>query len=301
MTRHDVEFTSDGTTLRGHLYLPEGDGPFPAVVMAGGWLYVKELLQPTFAEVFAAGGFAALVFDNRNLGESDGEPRQHIDPSQQFADYRSAISYLETRDEIATDRIGIWGVSYSGGHVLVVGATDPRVKAIVSIVPVVDGWRAMRLAHGTYGMRALEETVLADRRRRDATGEYGYMPMSSPTAWKEVSTWPFADTNKVFAMLQSTDAPNHRHENTIASVEHLFGYDIGSSPERLVDTPTLMLVADHDDHTHWDDEIHTFNRIATPVKSLQVMTGTSHMGLYEFKDKARDAARLALAWYAEHL
>ena len=29
-------------------------------------------------------------------------------------------------------RIGIWGISYSGGHVLIVGATDPRVKSVVS-------------------------------------------------------------------------------------------------------------------------------------------------------------------------
>ena len=106
--------------------MPEGDGPFPIVVMAGGWCYVKELVQPEYAKVFAGAGIAALVFDYRNFGDSDGDIRQHLDPWAQIEDYRNAISYAETLPGIRRDRIGIWGISYSGGHVLVVGATDPR-------------------------------------------------------------------------------------------------------------------------------------------------------------------------------
>jgi dienelactone hydrolase len=41
MTPQDVEFKSNGTTVRAHLYLPSGDGPHPIVVMAGGWCYVR--------------------------------------------------------------------------------------------------------------------------------------------------------------------------------------------------------------------------------------------------------------------
>ena len=80
-------------------------------------------------------GIAALVFDYRNFGDSDGEPRQHLDPWEQIEDYRNALSFAETLKEVQQDRIGIWGISYSGGHVLVVGATDPRVKCIVSNIP----------------------------------------------------------------------------------------------------------------------------------------------------------------------
>src|ERR1700683_1989542 len=172
--RRDVEFKSDGITLRGHLYLPEGAGPHPLVVMAGGWCYVKELVQPDYARVFADAGLAALVFDYRNLGTSDGEPRQHLDPWQQIEDYKNAISYVETRADLDASRIGIWGISYSGGHVLIVGATDPRVRCIVANIPVVDGFTTMRLVHGSLGFRALQRAVLEDRRKRSATGTYGY-------------------------------------------------------------------------------------------------------------------------------
>jgi fermentation-respiration switch protein FrsA (DUF1100 family) len=72
MTVHEVAFSSGGETVRGDLYLPEGEGPFPAIVMAGGWCYVKELRQPQYASEFVRRGFAALIFDYRRLGASEG-------------------------------------------------------------------------------------------------------------------------------------------------------------------------------------------------------------------------------------
>jgi dipeptidyl aminopeptidase/acylaminoacyl peptidase len=66
-----------------------------------------------FADAFAAARLGALVFDNRNFGASDGEPRQEIDPWQQVSDYRDAITFAETLPETDPARIGIWGSSYS--------------------------------------------------------------------------------------------------------------------------------------------------------------------------------------------
>src|SRR5258708_2103329 len=96
----EVACSSGGETVRGDLYLPAGEGPFPAVVMAGGWCYVKELRQPQYAREFVERGFAALIFDYRRLGASDGEPRQHLDPSDQIEDYHNRITYLEPRPGI---------------------------------------------------------------------------------------------------------------------------------------------------------------------------------------------------------
>ena len=132
---------AEGVTLRGWLYLPNGaTGPVPTVVMAHGFSAVKEMFLDDLAEAFAAGGLGALVFDNRNFGASDGEPRQEIDPWAQVRDYRHAITYAQTRPEVAGDRIGVWGTSY-GGHVLVLGAIDKRVRCVVAQVPLVSGFR----------------------------------------------------------------------------------------------------------------------------------------------------------------
>lgn len=297
----DVSFVSEGTRLSGHLYLPEGPGPHPVVVMAGGWCYVKELVQPDYARVFAAAGVAALVFDYRYMGESEGEPRQHIDPWQQIEDYRNAISYVETRPELDPARIGIWGISYSGGHVLILGATDPRVKCIVSNIPVIDGHKTMRLVHGSVEFRALEELVLEDRRRRSSTGEYGYLPMSSPTPDDELCTWPFPEVVEAFSALKASEAPNHEHRNTIASVEALFAYDPSPFAPRILNVPTLMTVAEKDDITMWDDEIRIFNAIGTAKKDLFIFDETTHMTLYSNKSRLEVAAETGRDWLVAHL
>jgi uncharacterized protein len=104
-TSQPVEFLSEGVTVRGNLYLPEGEGPFPTVVMAGGWCYVKELREPQYAQAFVDRGYAALIFDYRKVGASDGARRQHLDPWEQVEDYRNAISWVETRPELDADRI----------------------------------------------------------------------------------------------------------------------------------------------------------------------------------------------------
>ena len=93
MSRRDIEFSAEGVVLRGWFYRAEGaTGRAPTVVMAHGFSAVKEMYLDAFAEVFAAAGLNALVFDNRGFGASDGEPRQEIDPWQQVRDYRHAIT-----------------------------------------------------------------------------------------------------------------------------------------------------------------------------------------------------------------
>ena len=94
----------------------------PTVVMAHWFSAVKEMYLDRFAEAFAAVGIASIVFDNRNFGASDGEPRQEIDPWRQVRDYRDAITFARLFRRPMPPRIGIFGSSYSGGHVLTISA-----------------------------------------------------------------------------------------------------------------------------------------------------------------------------------
>src|SRR5260370_13516050 len=87
---------------------------------------------------FAEAGIAAVVFDYRSFGASGGEPRQRLFPREQIEDYRSALTWLSLQPEIDADRLGVWGSSFSGGHVLHVAAYDPRVKAGASQVGAMD-------------------------------------------------------------------------------------------------------------------------------------------------------------------
>lgn len=140
--RRDVEFAADeGLVLRGWLFVPrEGDRPRAAITMAHGYAGVKEQGIEPFAKAFADAGFVVLLHDHRNFGASDGAIRGDVDPWRQIADWRYAISYLESLEEVDARRIGLWGTSYAGGHAIVLGATERRLRAIVSQVPTISGF-----------------------------------------------------------------------------------------------------------------------------------------------------------------
>jgi dienelactone hydrolase len=177
MARREIDFDAEGVTLRGWFYPAEdGSGRRPTVVMAHGFSAVKEMYLDAFAEVFAAAGLNALVFDNRSFGASDGEPRQEIDPWQQVRDYRHAITYAGTLDDVDSTRIGVWGSSYSGGHVLVLGAIDRRVKAVVSQVPLVSGSANLAELVRADFRAGFREQFDADRAARFAARRGGRPP-----------------------------------------------------------------------------------------------------------------------------
>ncbi len=300
--RVDVAFQSEGVTCRGWLFMAEGEGPRPAVVLAGGWCYVREIVMPSYAEAFAKAGIHALVFDYRNLGVSDGSDRQHLDPWAQVRDYQNAISFLERHPLVDPGRIGVWGISYSGGHALILAATDPRVKAIVSQIPVIDGFENMRRAHGTMGYRALWDLILKDRKLRyERPGERLYLPHATENWATECSAWPFPETVRTFLQIKASQAPLYENRSSVESVDLLLNYDVGPFVKRIYDTPTLMIVAHSDDLTLWDLEIGAYNAIPAPRKKLEILPHTSHMTMYSDSSKIEKAAGLARDWFVETL
>lgn len=296
-----VKFLSEGIELEALWFEPDTPGPHPTIVMAGGWCYVKELVQPRYAKAFASAGFASLIFDYRGFGGSGGDIRQHLDAWGQIEDYRNALSYVETLDQVDSERLAIWGISYSGGHVLITGALDPRVKAIVSIVPVIDGYETMRRAHGTMGFRVLRSAVLSERRERFMTGQHSYMKHSSEHPADELCTWPFPASPPLFQMLKETEAPNYENRNTVQSTEMLMEYNVMGYLERLVDVPTCMVLAENDDFTFSDMEMKAFNAIPTPNKRVEIITKTSHHEIYRDPAKTQVAADICTDWFRSHL
>lgn len=164
--KHDVRFPAEGgIELSAWLFVPEGHKqPLPAITMAHGYAGTKYHGIEPIAEAFVKAGFVVLVHDHRGFGESGGEPRHDINPWQQITDWRRAISYLQDRPEVDENRVGLWGTSFAGGHALVLGATDRRLKAIVSQVPTIDGHAAGLRRVSPENVSHLEELFAADDR-----------------------------------------------------------------------------------------------------------------------------------------
>jgi fermentation-respiration switch protein FrsA (DUF1100 family) len=297
MGRRDIEFDAEGVILRGWFYRADGvSGRAPTVVLAHGFSAVKEMYLDSFAEVFAAAGLNALVFDNRNFGDSDGKPRQEIDPWQQVRDYRHAITYAGTLDEVDRQRIGVWGSSYSGGHALVLGAIDRRVKAVVTQVPLVSGSANIaELVRADFraGFRAQFD---ADRATRFAGDPPAMVPVvaENPLA---PSALPTADSWSWFTETAKTRAPAWRNEVTLRSVEMLGEYEPESYIGRISPTPLLMLVAREDHLTPARLAIDAYERAREP-KKLVILPGGHFDAYVAAFDRASGSAR---DWLVEHL
>ena len=136
MNFEQVEFVSEGATLRGRLYRPaNATVDAPAIVMAHGFSVLSAWLED-FAADFAHAGFAVLVFDHRNFGDSDGEPRYGFDTLLQIRGYRDAITFLENQPGIDNQKIAAWGESASSLVVQFIGVFDDRVRAVIAFTPV---------------------------------------------------------------------------------------------------------------------------------------------------------------------
>jgi dienelactone hydrolase len=297
MMREDVEFDADGVTLRGWLYLPHGTGSAAAaVVMAPGFCAVNEMHADRFAEAFADAGLVALVYDNRNFGASDGEPRQEIDPWAQVRDYRSAITFVATRPEVDAERIGVWGSSYAGGHVLVVAAIDQRVKCVVSQVPFVSGhetFRAFVRADFLASVRAMFDADRAARFRGEAPA---IVPVVDENPLAPCAV-PTADAYKWFTESHESRAPVWRNETTLRSVEMNSEYEPGTYLPWISPTPLLMCVAENDVTAPTEIAIRGYATANEP-KKLVIMPG-GHFDAYS--DGFDRAGSAAVQWFTQHL
>ncbi len=157
------------------LYRPDRPGPYPIVVLAHGFAFTREARLDAYAAGFASAGFAALVFDYRHFGASDGQPRQLMDIKRQLDDWRAAIAYARSLDGIDGDRVALWGTSFSGGHVAALAAADPRIAAAISQVPYSGLGGRGRLPRPVFLTRMIAAAV-----RDEVRGRLGRSPVFLP-------------------------------------------------------------------------------------------------------------------------
>jgi uncharacterized protein len=287
-TPDDVSFRaadiiSEGTRMAAEVFAtktPKTD-KLPTIVMSHGWGGTAAALRPD-AIKFAQAGYLVVVFDYRGWGNSDArliavgkaepkdgklvadvqEVREVVDPIDQTTDIMNAIHWAAGEKQCDKDRIGLWGSSFSGGHVVYVAARDPRVKAFVSQVGSMDGrW------------------VLGPTLR-----DYTFSQAAARTHGQAGYPKPLEKFGRL------TGAP---------VIEKFVGYapleDIG----RCKDCAKLFMIAENEELFDNKDHAILAHERATGVKKLVTIKGIKHYGVY---NEARDQAQKeAIAWFDEHL
>src|ERR1700730_2879438 len=292
----NVAFEAEGGDhLRGWLFTPATVRKrYPAVSMAHGYGGVKEHGLRRFAQAFTDAGFVVLLHDHRNFGASDGALRHDVDPWRQIADWRRAISFLESQPEVDATRIGVWGTSYAGGHVIVLGATDRRIRAVVSQVPTISGFE--------QGLRRIAPDAVAGLENAFSEDERAQLRGEQPRRQLIVSADP-----SLPASYRSKDAidfylqpiPPGIWENTVTSRSTRAArmYEPGIWIPRVSPTPLLMVVALDDTITVTDLALAAYERALEPKKLVTIPGGHFDPYLGQFQK----SSSAAVAWFREHL
>ena len=277
---------SEGSRLAAELFsLKSNDGkPLPTIIMCHGWGGTADGLRPD-AVVFARAGYLVVTFDYRGWGASEGrilltkpptrgkpgepftaevkEIREVVDPLEQTTDLLNVIHWVHGEMQCDAKRIGLWGSSYSGGHVIYAAARDARVKATVSQVPALDSRWAIQ---GAMRAPTLQQ---ATKRTR---GEIGYPPPGQ----------------RVIGNLKGAPI-----------MEKLMNYAPVEDISRASSCATLFILAEKEELFDNKDHGVLAHERAKGPKKLVVIPGITHYGVYrEAREKAQ---RLAVEWFDEHL
>ncbi|HWM07837.1 MAG TPA: alpha/beta fold hydrolase [Solirubrobacteraceae bacterium] len=243
MRRADVTFESGGVRCAAWLYRPDG-GPVPCVVLAHGFSAVRDQRLDAFAERFARAGLAALAFDYRHFGASEGAPRQLVDLAAQLADWRAAIAFARGLDGIDGARIALWGSSLSGGHAMAVAASDPSLAAVVAQAPFADGLISLP-ALGLAQTLRLAREGLRDQLRAARGLPPHVIPVVGPAGTLRVLSAPSAEPG-----FRAMTPPDTTWRNEVAArVALRLGLYRPARRAARIGCPMLVCVADRDDLT----------------------------------------------------
>jgi alpha/beta superfamily hydrolase len=136
MKKTRVSFPSGELFLEGILAIPEGAGPFPAVIVChphplyGGSM--DNNVVYSLSETLTQASLASFKFNFRGVGGSQGEFGQGIGEQE---DVEAAISFISTLKKVDSERIGLAGYSAGAGFALPVGLNDDRIIALAAISP----------------------------------------------------------------------------------------------------------------------------------------------------------------------
>lgn len=264
-----VIYRSEGLNCTADIYHPEhsGETALPALVVTQGFCGVKEISKDV-GEFYASHGYRVMAIDYRSFGGSEGTPRGELFPLRQVEDMRNALTFLEGRSDVDSNRIGLWGTSFSGGVVLYAAALDRRFRLVISQIPVVDGQRWHKALRTTVQYAKLLDTIETDRRDRYAGLPARRIPVTGYAADEIVAMPADKEINDLLKTFTDT-LPTWSNDVTLESVEKIIEYTPLAVIDRIAPRPLLMIaVAGYDISHPASDIVDAFERAREPKKLL---------------------------------
>lgn len=299
--RSSVSFKSNGETLSGWLYLPRKIMPgrrLPGIVTANAMTGIKDINLPEYARLFAEEGFAVIAFDYRYWGESSGEPRYHLAPMEHREDIRNALTFLSEQPEVDPGRIGGWGISMGGGHMLFLASWEPRIKAVVATSTGIDPPRVGALLTEEEAKKRYEELIEASKVERAGRA---LAQIKTLQAWcqepKNGCALPVKEAYDFYENARQSFAPTFQNKLSSTSFHNMQADDIAFAIH-LARAPILILHPDQD-VVPVENVLFYYKRAPEP-KKLVVLSGL-HTTTYVGGKHLQEAADEAINWFKQYL
>lgn len=291
MKQRVVHFYSEGAKLEGDYFLPDDLKPGdkrPGIVLCHGYSGIRSVILADYAKYFVEAGYVALSFDYRGYGGSEGT-KWRIQALEQIEDIRNAITYLELQPEVNADRIGIWGTSNGGAHVVYAAAVDERVKCAIGQVGYGDGRRLLMDGRTPAQRKELMETLAADRKQRVLTGKGGHADTGTLLASK--------DTKEFFAAGLAV-LPDLYCEIPWESAESTLEYRPIDVAHKIAPRALMLIGAEHDVLCQMDGYKAMFDAAGEPKRWVQYPI--THYQIYS-PEWVDPSAKAAVEWFDQHL
>ena len=297
-----VSFESEGHTVAAHLYLPDDHEPgnkYPASVVTPPVTGVKEQTGGDYAAALSKRGFAALVFDPRGWGESEGAAGYLI-PEWLLRDVRNAVDFIRTLDVTDTDNVFNTGICMGSGWAMYETAFDTRVNAVAMISPYLIELDTPLSVLGAEGYRNLVVKALTDaaQARFDSGEEVYIKPV--PETEEEVSAAPepiYVGMRDYYLAGKPGDVPTWKNQVAANSQYSLYGFSIFNYT-KLFD-PIPIYLAYGDEAVSKPGAV----RFAEEVKpeKVTVINGAGHFDLYWRPEHVQRIADEVAAFFQQHM
>lgn len=238
---------------------------------------VKEMAGlPAVAEAFQSAGITTLLYDPRNTGMSDGEPRNHIDPFQQIQDYSDALTFLSTLSNVNPREIGFWGTSLSASVALSAAAFDKRPKLVIAACPIA------AYQYDEEKMQCILLTCFKDSESQIKGNPPFYVPMIDNNGESPIGLDFGYDRARAaeWAKRGVELAPSHVNRTTIQSYLKMAMWEPWVTWRHINPTPVLFLVPEMDKICSPEEQLRHFNNLEGP-KRYHLQEGSGHMDLLE--------------------
>lgn len=244
--------------------------------------FTKEMFVAEIAEYFQREGFTALTYDPRSIGESEGSPRNEIDPCRNAEDYHDALTYLKSHPLVDPERIAFWGFSFSGMVSLTAAALDKRAKAVIAVCPL------SIFEYPTNKWPHVLSKAMKDRESQLSGNKAFYIPMILDTGENPAGFGSGIDQEgfKLIAGAK-TLVPNFELPTTLKSYYHIAAWQpLGLMPF-VSPTPVLVVTPEKDLVSPAEKQKSLiFDRFTEP-KRLLVVPGKGHMDVLSGEDFSR--------------